>query len=121
MVINKEERVLAILPKNDVTETRVVAKIITSRTPKAKKEPVPADFFEIREYWYVNGPTEEPVPTKKGTMIRRAIVHKAVVAILSDLRPDDVGDEFIAEARAHLDRLAEARAQMPVQPVDVQP
>ena len=85
-----EERVIGILPKNNVTEQRFILKAVTVRGAKDKD---PKPFLDIREYWFVNGPGEEPIPTKRGTMIHRERLGKAITMICGGVQPGELSDE----------------------------
>ena len=71
-VTSVREVFLAAIPKSNTIETRVAIKEIGSRG-SAK------EYLEFREYWFNQGPSEPPVPTKKGCMIeskhRYIVIH----------------------------------------------
>lgn len=94
-----EERTLLVIPKNSATEQHVSAKA----TAGSKG---PNRYFEIREMWFKDGPTEPPIPTKKGTMIHRSLVARVINAILNDMQSGEIVAEDMAELRRAVERLS---------------
>lgn len=68
-------RVIGTLPKSSMYEQRVTFKHVGSGR---KLDP----FVDIREYWFKNGPAEEPIPTSKGVMIKEEQVPKLIEYLL---------------------------------------
>ncbi len=99
-MFNKVERIILIIQKNATIEQQVAVKTVTT---KGSKESQP--FIEIREWWYKFGPTEEPIPTKKGTMVHRENIPKLILALAGEMKPEDVDAEFLASIRTQLARL----------------
>ena len=93
-------RVLSIFPKNSATEQRIMARSAKNRMTKEL-----AEFIDFREWWFKNGPMDEPIPTKKGTMVHRHNIPKVIVALLAEMRPDEVDREKLLEIRTQLARL----------------
>ena len=68
-------RVIGVLPKSSMYEQRVTFKHVGSGrnlTP----------FVDIREYWFKNGPADEPIPTGKGVMVKEDQAAKLVEYLL---------------------------------------
>lgn len=95
-----DERVLTIIPKNNATECRVSTKTTRNRKTKERQH-----FIDFREHWYRDGHLEEPLPTKKGTMIHRESIGKVCIAILTEMKSGEVSLEDIAAMRTQLKRL----------------
>lgn len=72
------------IPKNASYELRVITKDFAGGHG-APAEP----FVDVREYWFKDGPTEEPVPTGKGVMIRRGYLVRLLVILLKIVTEDD--------------------------------
>ncbi len=82
-----QEDVLLTIPKNNVTETRVQFKSTATRASGQVQQ-----FIDIREWWYKDGPTNEPIATRKGAMIHRHQVPKLILAMLQHMQPGELGD-----------------------------
>lgn len=94
-----DDNTLVIIPKNALTEQRVMLKRTVHKTDANKV----AGFLDIREWWYKDGPTNEPIATKKGTMIHRDQIPRVILAILRGLIPGELGslqDDIEAAAKA---------------------
>lgn len=101
-----EERVLLTIPKNSTNETRVIRK---HQFISAKKTHY--HFIDFREMWFNAGPTEEPLPTRRGTMIHREFIPSLIIALLKEMRDNSECDdeycdlEWIETCRDQLARL----------------
>jgi hypothetical protein len=82
-----DENVILIIPKNAATEQRVTFKIVAGA--RAAK---PVDWIDIREFWFKDGPTEKPIPTRKGTMVKRTQLGRLVTALLRNVEPGELAD-----------------------------
>lgn len=85
-----DDRVILVMPKNDATEQRVVVKQYFARGSKD-----PTDWIDIREWWYKDGPLNEPVHTRRGTMVHREHAPKMVIAILKEFSPEEAEDIIV--------------------------
>lgn len=97
-----DDRVLCCLPKNNATEHRVMTKSAKNRHTKKSEK-----FIDIREHWYRDGHLEEPIPTRKGTMVRRDQIGKMVAALLMEMKPGEVEGEDLVVIQRHTKRLSE--------------
>ena len=94
------QRVLGSLPKNRAYETFVLAKLINLKGQTGK-----GAFIDFREMWFRDGPTEKPIFTRKGTMIRRDLMGKLINIIMRDLKPGEIDDEDLTEISGHVRRM----------------
>jgi hypothetical protein len=107
-----EERVIATLAKNTVTEQRLTVK---STVARGATDRVP--FIEIREFWYKNM-LEEPLHTRKGTMIHRKHIGVVMLALAREMNAgelSDIADELkaaINRATGEADPVATAVAML---------
>lgn len=95
-----DERTIFTAPKNNQTEYQV--RIKKHRT-QGRDQVQP--FIDIREWWFKDGHLEEPLATRKGTMINRVHIPKLILALISEMQPDEVSAEIIASMRSQLARL----------------
>lgn len=96
----RDERVIFVSPKNRSTEYRITIKLQKTHLTEKMQ-----NFMDLREWWFKNGPLEKPIPTKRGVMFHREMVPKMIVALLCELKPDEVDKEVIDSIRAQLVRL----------------
>ena len=82
------------MPKNDATEQRVVAK-----TTHSKRGGEPQKFIEIREWWYKDGPTGEPIPTRKGILIHRDQMPRLILSLVREINANELTREQAADIR----------------------
>ena len=85
-MFNDDERVVGTLPKNANTELWVTFKNVQSKG-------VFVPFIDIRETWFKDGPSEAPVPTGKGVMIREEKAPKLIEFILLGLKDGSIDAE----------------------------
>lgn len=81
-------RVIGVLPKNNITETRVTFKNVASNPRQT-----PQGFVDIREYWFKNVDAE-PIPTGKGVMVKEEQVPKLIEFLLSGLADGVIAEEI---------------------------
>ena len=97
-----DERVILTIPKNEATEQRVTAK-----TTHAARGGEATPFIDIREHWFKDGPTSDPIPTRKGTMIHRNQVPRLVLALLREMKPDDMEVGMAMDIRSAAEALVD--------------
>jgi hypothetical protein len=97
-----EDRVILVLKKGGggTEETRLIAK----QMKVTASSPMDA-YFDLRQWWFKDGPDFDPLPTRKGALIYRHDGAQVAAAILGDLHPGEVDADTLAELRAQLDRL----------------
>lgn len=89
------------IPKNTQYEIRVTFKDVA-----AGHRQKPARFVDMREYWFREGPTEEPVPTKKGVMIKTESVPELMILLLRGLEDGSIGVKDAKIMKTLLDKKA---------------
>ena len=104
------DQVIGTIPKNNAAEQRMTLKRVTNRGTSDLKA-----FLEIREYWYKNGPMNEPIPTKKGVLIHRDKIPLALVYLLRALPDGEFAGNDLAEELVSLMR----RATSGMDPVEI--
>lgn len=89
----QETKVLLVMPKNAVTEQRVTSKRVASDRNSE------SEYLDMREFWFKDGPTSEPLPTSRGVMVRRDQLPRLIKALLGEAKAgelEDGGDELAA-------------------------
>lgn len=98
------DRVLCVVPKNKTSEQRV-----TVKTHQTRKTKMPQKFVDIREFWFKHGPMEEPLPSRKGTMIHREHIVVILIALLGDLDHEEVDGEQLNKLMMHVERIRKGK------------
>lgn len=74
-----------ILPKNQSYEVH-----INTKRYAAGHGSFAEPFFDVREYWYKDGPVAPPVPTGKGIMIHRRYLVRFVLMLLKTITDEEL-------------------------------
>lgn len=98
-VFETDTVVIGQIPKNNTIEQRVTFKRVA-----AGHREKPRPFVDIREYWFRNGPTEEPMPTGKGVMVKREDVPELIRMLLAGLNDHEIGQDTTERLKALLDQ-----------------
>lgn len=99
-----DDRVLCVIPKNKSSEQRVVAK-----SHQTRKTKISSRFIDVREWWFKHGPLEPPIATGKGTMIHREHVPKLIIALLSEMDPEELSRDEIEALKTQIARVERGR------------
>lgn len=91
--------VIGQIPKNNTIEQRVTFKRVA-----AGHREKPRPFVDIREYWFRNGPMEEPIPTNKGIMVKREDVPELIRMLLTGMADHEIGQKTTERLKALIDQ-----------------
>lgn len=95
-----EERTLLTLVKSGNVDIRVEVK-----RHMTKKNQIPQNFIDIREWWYAQGPDEPPVPKRAGVMLHREHMGRIIEAILKELAVGEISEEHLESISVEIERI----------------
>lgn len=81
-------RVIGVIPKSAQYEMHITFKSLSSSPTQ-----VPQPFVDLREYWFKDGPMEEPIPTGKGVMIKEERLSKVIEFLLLGMKSGSIDGE----------------------------